>query len=102
MPDLILLGMSSHVNPCKVFLAKHDVVGSAMVRKLGFSDRLARLVEGHVQAKRYLTFKVEGYYEALSDGSKFTLSHQGGTMTEKEANAFEKEADFNTFCQMRR
>ena len=31
---------------------------------------------GHVQAKRYLTFKVDGYYEGLSSGSKFTLSHQ--------------------------
>ena len=60
----------------QVWLAKHDVVGAKMLREVGFSDRLSRLVEGHVQAKRYLTFKEDKYFENLSEGSKFTLKHQ--------------------------
>ncbi|EGD73976.1 hypothetical protein PTSG_05670 [Salpingoeca rosetta] len=85
-----------------VWLAKHDVVGAKMLRDMGFSDRLARLVEGHVQAKRYLTFKEDGYYEGLSAGSKFTLKHQGGVMSAEEAKAFEQDPDFDNYCQMRR
>lgn len=38
----------------QVWLAKHDVVGAQFLRELGFSERLSRLVEGHVQAKRYM------------------------------------------------
>eukprot|EP00043_Microstomoeca_roanoka_P018067 m.191728 g.191728 ORF g.191728 m.191728 type:complete len:521 (+) comp16761_c5_seq1:100-1662(+) len=85
-----------------VWLAKHDVVGGQILRAKGFSDRLSRLVEGHVQAKRYLTFKEDGYYDSLSEGSKFTLKHQGGIMTAEEATAFEQDADFELYCQIRR
>ncbi|EDQ87651.1 uncharacterized protein MONBRDRAFT_9769 [Monosiga brevicollis MX1] len=86
----------------KIFLAKHDQVGASMLRQLGFTERLARLVEGHVQAKRYLTFKEADYYENLSAGSKFTLKHQGGPMSASEASAFEAEDDFPLYCLMRR
>eukprot|EP00466_Bigelowiella_natans_P021597 jgi/Bigna1/91785/estExt_fgenesh1_pg.C_1190014 len=61
----------------KVWLAKHDKVGADFLRQLGFSERTAKLVEGHVQAKRYLCFSEEEYYSKLSAGSKFTLKHQG-------------------------
>eukprot|EP00055_Hartaetosiga_balthica_P005967 m.18272 g.18272 ORF g.18272 m.18272 type:complete len:428 (+) comp4940_c0_seq1:99-1382(+) len=85
-----------------VLLAKHDIIGGKMLRECGFSERLSKLVEGHVQAKRYLTFKEEGYYAGLSAGSKFTLSHQGGVMTKVEAENFENDADFDKYCQIRR
>ena len=39
-------------SPLQVWLAKHDKVGGRRLREIGFSERLARLVEGHVQAKR--------------------------------------------------
>ena len=85
-----------------MWLAKHDTVGAAYLRLLGFSDRCAALVEGHVQAKRYLCYKEQGYYDSLSEGSKFTLKHQGGEMTAKEAKQFEQEDDFDLYCLMRR
>mmetsp|Transcript_19914 Transcript_19914/g.48756 ORF Transcript_19914/g.48756 Transcript_19914/m.48756 type:complete len:523 (-) Transcript_19914:196-1764(-) len=86
----------------RVWLAKHDRTGGRFLRKLGFSERVARLVEGHVQAKRYLCWRERGYYDGLSDGSKFTLKHQGGVMTDEEARAFEADAEFETLVLMRR
>jgi predicted HD phosphohydrolase len=52
---------------------------------------MARLVEYHVQAKRYLTLKEPGYYERLSLASRRTLEYQGGVMTAEEAEAFERD-----------
>lgn len=95
-------GSSSAADSARVWLAKHDVLGARFLRQLGFSDRCAMLVEGHVQAKRYLCYKEPAYLESLSDGSKFTLQHQGGVMTAQEAVAFEAERDFELYCLMRR
>src|SRR5262249_13143707 len=41
----------------------HDQVGAQWLRKLGVSERVADLVAGHVQAKRYLTATNPAYYE---------------------------------------
>lgn len=38
----------------------HERVGADYLRQCGFSERLAKLVEYHVQAKRYLTLKRVG------------------------------------------
>src|SRR5476651_1080258 len=35
----------------------HEKLGADFLRELGFSERLASLVESHVVAKRYLTYK---------------------------------------------
>ncbi|MEK1909415.1 MAG: HD domain-containing protein, partial [Pseudomonas chlororaphis] len=51
----------------------HERLGADYLRRAGFSERLARLVEYHVQAKRYLTCKEPGYYERLSQASRRTL-----------------------------
>jgi 2-amino-1-hydroxyethylphosphonate dioxygenase (glycine-forming) len=85
----------------KVFLAKHDTIGASYLRELGFPERVARLVEGHVAAKRYLCFKKKGYFEGLSEGSVFTLKHQGGIMTSSEAKKFEQDPDFSFMVKMR-
>jgi phosphonate degradation associated HDIG domain protein len=79
----------------------HEKVGADFLRKRGFSERLARLVESHVQAKRYLTFADPAYYEKLSEASKNTLTFQGGRMTEEEASDFEKSELFSLSIQMR-
>ena len=47
--------------------------------------RVAQLVLGHVQAKRYLCHANEHYYQKLSEASKKTLTFQGGVMTKEEA-----------------
>ncbi|MGE8179389.1 phosphonate degradation HD-domain oxygenase [Pseudomonas fluorescens] len=72
-------------------VVSHERLGADYLRRLGFGERLARLVEYHVQAKRYLTFKEPGYYERLSEASRRTLDYQGGVMTAEEAQAFERD-----------
>lgn len=67
----------------------HEKIGAVFLRKLNIPYPIPELVEGHVQAKRYLTFKDPSYYNKLSDASKGTLQHQGGPMSESEAFAFE-------------
>ncbi|MGX0892986.1 phosphonate degradation associated HDIG domain protein [Pseudomonas sp. ADAK2 TE3594] len=72
-------------------VVSHERLGAEYLRRAGFSERLARLVEYHVQAKRYLTLKEPGYYERLSEASRRTLEYQGGVMTAAEAEAFEQD-----------
>jgi phosphonate degradation associated HDIG domain protein len=80
----------------------HEEVGASFLRKQGFSKHVARLVESHVEAKRYLTFKDNEYYNQLSDASRKTLEYQGGKMTEEEAAAFEHYPLFDLIIKMRR
>ncbi|ROL90418.1 phosphohydrolase [Pseudomonas chlororaphis] len=72
-------------------VAGHERLGADYLRRAGFSERLARLVEYHVQVKRYLTCKEPGYYERLSQASRRTLEYQGGVMSAEEARAFEQD-----------
>ena len=80
----------------------HEEVGALYLQEKGFSKRLIRLVESHVEAKRYLTWKYPEYYDQLSDASKKTLEYQGGQMDTDEALAFEKYPLFDLIIQMRR
>jgi phosphonate degradation associated HDIG domain protein len=68
----------------------HEEKGSEFLLKYGFSEKVAKLVKSHVQAKRYLCFASKSYYNQLSEASKTTLNYQGGLMSEKEASAFER------------
>lgn len=54
----------------------HERIGGQYLRKLGFSDKVAQLVEAHVAVKRYLTGKDSTYYEGLSAASKLSLKYQ--------------------------
>lgn len=80
----------------------HESVAADWLRERGFSEKIAVLVENHVNAKRYLTHIDEDYYEALSEASKQTLMFQGGRMTEKEAKDFEQNPYFDLIIKMRR
>ncbi len=80
----------------------HEELGADFLREKGFSKKVARLVESHVEAKRYLTAKDPSYYAQLSDASKKTLEYQGGPMTEDEAAAFEQYPLFPLIIQMRK
>lgn len=80
----------------------HESVASDWLRERGFSEKIAILVENHVNAKRYLTFIDEEYYDALSEASKQTLMFQGGRMTTNEAKAFEQNPYFELIIKMRR
>jgi 2-amino-1-hydroxyethylphosphonate dioxygenase (glycine-forming) len=79
----------------------HEKVGADYLRGLGFPERIALLVEGHVQAKRYLCLKYPSYFEKLSEASQQTLALQGGVMNQTEAEQFEKNPLANLLIQMR-
>jgi predicted HD phosphohydrolase len=66
----------------------HDAHGAEFLRQRGFSEDVAALVAGHVDAKRYLVARTPGYLEDLSDASRATLRWQGGAMTIDEARRF--------------
>lgn len=72
-------------------VVSHEQVGATYLRRCGFSDRLATLVQYHVEAKRYLTLRQPGYYQCLSEASRRTLEYQGGVMSEAEADVFERD-----------
>lgn len=80
----------------------HEKIGADYLRRKGFPERVARLVESHVQAKRYLTYTFPEYYNALSEASKKTLEFQGGKMDRKEAEAFESDEIFETSILLRK
>lgn len=79
----------------------HEVKGGSYLREKGFPEIVARLVENHVQAKRYLTYKFPHYFESLSEASKKTLSFQGGVMSAREADDFEKDPFFEYSIRLR-
>ncbi|WP_057940293.1 phosphonate degradation HD-domain oxygenase [Algoriphagus resistens] len=79
----------------------HEKIGADFLRMLGFPERIAKLVENHVQAKRYLTYRHPAYFEKLSEASRKTLEFQGGKMNEKEAVAFETDPLFELSLKMR-
>ncbi|WP_075351639.1 phosphonate degradation HD-domain oxygenase [Algoriphagus marinus] len=79
----------------------HEQIGADFLRKKGFPERVAKLVENHVQAKRYLTFIRPDYLAKLSEASLKTLGYQGGSMNAEEAKAFEKDPLFEVSLKMR-
>jgi 2-amino-1-hydroxyethylphosphonate dioxygenase (glycine-forming) len=81
---------------------RHEQIGADFLRAKGFPEKMAKLVEYHVQAKRYLTFKFPQYYDNLSEASKHTLEFQGGKMNAPEALDFEQDSLFETSIAMRK
>jgi 2-amino-1-hydroxyethylphosphonate dioxygenase (glycine-forming) len=80
----------------------HEKIGAEFLRSKGFSERIALLVESHVEAKRYLTHKYPAYYNNLSEASRRTLKFQGRKMSEVEAALFEQDELYPLKIQMRR
>jgi putative nucleotidyltransferase with HDIG domain len=80
---------------------RHEEIGADFLREMGFPEKVAKLVENHVQAKRYLTFKYPEYLQKLSEASLKTLGYQGGVMSAEEAAAFEQDELFELSLQMR-
>jgi 2-amino-1-hydroxyethylphosphonate dioxygenase (glycine-forming) len=79
----------------------HEKVGADFLRKLNVPSPIPELVEGHVLAKRYLTYKYPDYHDKLSGASKETLIYQGGAMTKNEAEEFEKDSLSDIYLKMR-
>lgn len=77
--------------PEGVGVVDHDDAGARYLTERGFSPRVAALVGGHVEAKRYLTATNPSYFARLSPTSVTTLRLQGGAMNVDEAGAFEAD-----------
>lgn len=82
-------------------VADHEMLAGNFLRQKGFSGKIARLVESHVQAKRYLTYKKPAYCNKLSEASKITLEKQGGIMTDAESELFEQDHLYLLFIKLR-
>lgn len=83
-------------------IKSHEEIAARFLAEKGFSKKIISLVQSHVDAKRYLTFRYPQYFEQLSDASKKTLEYQGGKMADEEADAFEKNPLFTLIIQMRK
>jgi phosphonate degradation associated HDIG domain protein len=79
----------------------HDKVGADYLRDRGFSERIASIVENHVEAKRYLCVAKPGYHKKLSEASLKTLAFQGGPMSEEEVERFEADPYHKDYIKMR-
>ena len=82
-------------------VVSHERLGADYLRRAGFSERMATLVEYHVQAKRYLTYSQPDYYARLSEASRRTLAYQGGVMSAREAQAFEQDPLYAVSLRLR-
>jgi predicted HD phosphohydrolase len=80
---------------------RHARVGADAVREL-LGARVARLVAGHAEAKRYLVAIDTSYRAALSERSVVTLAAQGGPLDERAAAAFARGRDAEALVALRR
>jgi putative nucleotidyltransferase with HDIG domain len=79
----------------------HEALGGEFLSKLGFSARVVALVQGHVNAKRYLVSTRSAYRKNLSPASQRTLEFQGGVMSAKEIQEFESHENFENLLKLR-
>ena len=79
----------------------HERLGADFLREQGFFEKVAQLIENHVNAKRYLVYKNPDYFARLSEASLKTLEFQGGPMRTGEALAFETNPYFKGILQLR-
>jgi 2-amino-1-hydroxyethylphosphonate dioxygenase (glycine-forming) len=79
----------------------HETLGAHYALDCGLPQKVASLIEGHVQAKRYLTYKNPDYFNKLSYASLQTLAFQCGPMSQEEAEVFERDPLFKEKLQMR-
>ena len=78
----------------------HARLGADAVRGL-LGARVARLVAGHAEAKRYLVAVDAAYRDALSDRSIVTLAAQGGPLDARAARAFARGRDASALVELR-
>ena len=80
----------------------HEQLGANFLREQGFPEKVAQLIEQHVNAKRYLVSIDREYAARLSEASVQTLLHQGGPMSALEASTFEEHPYLDDILQLRR
>ena len=80
---------------------QHALMGADAVRSV-LGERVARLVAGHVPAKRWLVSRDGAYRALLSEDSIMTLAAQGGDMSDVEVGWFESLTDWQDMVKLRR
>ena len=85
----------------KYGIKNHEKIGRQFLEDCKVPYPIPNLVENHVKAKRYLTYKYIDYILSLSDASKKTLYMQGGPMKVSEAEVFESSQLFDISIKMR-
>ena len=79
---------------------RHAQIGATAVRPL-LGARVARLVAGHAEAKRYLVAADASYRDALSERSVVTLAAQGGPLSDTATAAFARGRDAEALVALR-
>lgn len=79
----------------------HASIGAAAVRPM-LGERVAELIAGHVEAKRYLVAVTPDYLARLSADSVATLEAQGGPLSPDEAALFASRPDRRALVGLRR
>ena len=95
----LLDGENMYTDGLNLGVKNHEKIGADYLRNMGFDAKICKLVEKHVDTKRYLLYKQPN--RKLSEASQKTLAHQGGIMTEDEANLFEKDKLFQKYIKIR-
>lgn len=96
-----LLETADAIRDERVGVINHDDIGRDWLLERGFPRRLADLVGGHVDAKRYLTATNAGYMDRLTPASKETLGLQGGPMDVASVEAFSHEPELRDMLRLR-
>ena len=100
--ELIVAGLvhdlAVALNPGSV---DHAGAGAELIAPL-LGLRVATLVGGHVEAKRYLVTMDPAYAVTLSQDSTATLVLQGGPMTHAERDRFAARSDRESLLALRR
>ena len=96
-----LLDVEGTVRDERVGVVNHDEIGQQWLESQGFSKRLAALVGGHVDAKRYLTAVNPAYLARLSPASVETLRLQGGPMDAATAAQFAAVPELRDILRLR-
>jgi predicted HD phosphohydrolase len=101
-PELVAAGLVHDLaSALELGCPDHAAAGAAIVAPL-LGRRVAELVAGHAEAKRYLVTVDPGYADGLSANSTFTLVGQGGTMDTDEVAAFACRAEVAALVALRR
>lgn len=65
----------------------YEKIASNYLKDIGIGDNIPEMVEGHIEAKRWLS-RDKNYFEKLSPVSKINLINQGGPLTRLESEKY--------------
>jgi predicted HD phosphohydrolase len=100
--ELIVAGLVHDLaSALQIGCPDHADAGARLVAPV-LGDRVAELVAGHADAKRYLVTVEPGYAGQLSVNSTATLVGQGGSMSRPEVERFAARSECPALVALRR